>query len=294
MYDLINTKKLDVRRIATVIIILIISIVIINFFIIKSRKKMENKLNQNNILQVACQGIIFEDDEEDLTEKIKIFNGFSEEQIKIIENIYKDTGEKRVFLTFDDGPSKAVTPHILDILKKEKVKATFFVLGNNVEINQDLIKRAFQEGHYIANHGYSHVYSNIYKSKETVFDEYNKTEKAIQVALDNNDYHSNLFRFPGGSSGGKYNKLKQEAIEEFKKNNITYLDWNALSNDSAGAKTKEELMENIIKTVGEKKSVVILMHDAGDKISTYETLPEIIKYLREKGYKFQNIYDILE
>ena len=53
-------------------------------------------------------------------------------------------------------------------------------------------------------------------------------------------------------------------------------------------------MENIIKTVGEKKSVVILMHDAGDKISTYETLPEIIKYLREKGYKFQNIYDILE
>ena len=103
-----------------------------------------------------------------------------------------------------------------------------------------------------------------------------------------------MFRFPGGSNGGKYNKIKQEAKEELKNNKIAYLDWNALNSDSAGAKTKEELMENIINTVGDKNSVVILMHDAGDKVSTYETLPDVIKFLKEKGYKFQNIYDLLD
>ena len=78
-----------------------------------------------------------------------------------------------------------------------------------------------------------------------------------------------------------------------KKNKIAYLDWNALSNDSAGAKTKEELIESIKNTVGNKQTVVILMHDAGNKILTYEVLPDIIKILKENGYIFKNIYDIL-
>ena len=103
-----------------------------------------------------------------------------------------------------------------------------------------------------------------------------------------------MFRFPGGSVGGKYNQIKQEAKEVLKQNNVAFLDWNALSNDSAGAHTKEDIMDNITKTVGEKNNVVILMHDASDKILTYEMLPELISYLREKGYKFQTIYDLLD
>ena len=71
------------------------------------------------------------------------------------------------------------------------------------------------------------------------------------------------------------------------------MDWNALSQDAAGAKTKEELIQNTIQTIGSKNSVVILMHDAADKILTYEVLPTIIQYLRENGYTFMNLYDIL-
>ena len=103
----------------------------------------------------------------------------------------------------------------------------------------------------------------------------------------------NYLGFQGGSYGGKYSAIKTEAREELKKNNIAYLDWNAVNNDSAGAKTKEELIENVKNTVGNKHSVVILMHDAGNKTLTYETLPDIINYFKENGYIFKTIYDIL-
>ena len=219
---------------------------------------------------------------------------FTEEQMQIIENIYNaPEGEKRVFLTFDDGPTQAVTPFILDLLKQENIKATFFVLGNRVKANPELIKREFEEGHYIANHGHTHKYSTIYQNPQTVLDEYNYTEQCIQEALGINNFNSKVFRFPGGSNGGYYNSIKQEAKELLKENNIAYLDWNCLSKDAEGANTKEQLLQNVIDTAGTKNSLVILMHDASDKILTYETLPEVIKYLRENGYTFMNLYDIL-
>jgi len=65
-------------------------------------------------------------------------------------------------LTFDDGPTTSVTPKILDILKEENVKATFFVIGKSAEEHPEIVKRAYDEGHYIANHGYSHNYKSIY------------------------------------------------------------------------------------------------------------------------------------
>ena len=77
-------------------------------------------------------------------------------------------------------------------------------------------------------------------------------------------------------------------------NNIAYIDWNALNSDAAGAKTKEAIIESTKQTVGTKNSAVILMHDAGDKILTYEALPEIIAYLKEQGYTFKNFYSIIK
>ena len=84
-----------------------------------------------------------------------------------INNIYK-SDEKIAYLTFDDGPSKEITPKILDVLKAEDVTATFFVLGSRVELNPSLVQREFNEGHFIANHGYSHKYSQIYSSVENI------------------------------------------------------------------------------------------------------------------------------
>lgn len=295
MYDLIirRNKKNKLKIFINVLLLLLC------IFTIRSCIVNKDKNNMNaypNAIQVASQDFdvqIQAINNKEKEETIKNTRITTSQQVDNILNIYKNTGEKRVFLTFDDGPSKTVTPLILDLLKKENIKATFFLLGSRVEYNPDLVKRAYDEGHYIANHGYSHQYSSIYSSIDSILDEYNKTEQCIQKALGDSNYHSNLFRYPGGSNGGKYNKLKQEAKEVLKQNQIAYLDWNALSNDAAGAKTKEELINNIKSTVGGKSSVVILMHDASDKILTYETLPDVISFLREQGYKFETIYDII-
>ena len=255
----------------------------------------EENENQNNAIEVLNQN-----QENQLQEKQKIEENKKKAQskdegkfVKNVNNIYNGQEGKRVFLTFDDGPSKAVTPYILDKLKEHNIKATFFVLGNRVKSNPELVKRAYDEGHYIANHSYSHKYSSIYKSYNTIIEEYNKTEKEIQKALGDSSYSSNLFRFPGGSSGGEYNSIKKNIKKELKKDNIAYLDWNALTNDAAGANTKEKIMKNLKETVGEKDNVVVLMHDAPDKILTYETLEEVITYLKDKGYTFKNMYDLM-
>ena len=210
-----------------------------------------------------------------------------------IGNIYnKDS--KIAYLTFDDGPSETVTPLILDVLKKENIKATFFVLGTNVKKNSDILKRAYEEGHYIANHGYSHNYSNMYKNAKNVLDEYNKTEKLISQALDNKDYKSNLFRFPGGSTGGKYEKIKSEAGKLLNNNGILYIDWNVLTGDSQGANTKEKILKNVKKYTKDKGNIVVLMHDSSSKILTYEVLEDIIEYLKNQGYTFENFYSIMQ
>lgn len=219
--------------------------------------------------------------------------GLTQVRIDNVKNIYQN-GEKIVYLTFDDGPSKTVTPLILDILKQNNIKATFFVLGSRVDLNKDIVKRAYDEGHYIANHGYSHIYSKIYQSPEYVVEEYYQCEYEIKNAIGNENYTSHLFRFPGGSTGGKYEELKQTAAQYLLDNQAVYVDWNCLTDDSAGAKTKESLVNNLIATSKEKNNLVILMHDAGDKILTYEVLQEVIDYLKNEGYTFKNFYDVIK
>lgn len=212
-----------------------------------------------------------------------------------VENIYNGMEGKRVFLTFDDGPSKAVTPHILDTLKENNIKATFFLLGSRVKLNPDLVKREYDEGHYIANHGYSHQYSSIYSSVQSVIDEYNKTDIAIKNALGNPNYNTLLFRFPGGSSGGPYDSLKRQAKGTLESMGIASTNWNCLNGDAeAVGRTKEELVKRLYETASEWDSLVVLMHDADDKQTTVDALPEIIEHYLAEGYTFKNYYDIFK
>ena len=210
-----------------------------------------------------------------------------------IKNIYhSDT--KRAFLTFDDGPS-SVTPTILDILKNENIKATFFVLGSRVEAMPSMVKRMYDEGHFIANHGYSHVYENIYASPESVLDEYTKCNNAVINAIGEQDYESHLFRFPGGLAGGKYADTKLAAKELLNQNNVVNVDWNALNGDGETNNLSIEFeLERLKNTTEGKNSVVILMHDAPVKQVTSEALPQIISYLREQGYEFKSFYDVIK
>lgn len=297
-YETIDIKpKLNKKKVILLILIVLTIIAVsvyAGIYFYKKNKENQKTKEQEEITKIKIEEENqIQEEERKEQERLKNSEPFTEEQIEKIENIYNLSEGKNAFLTFDDGPTQSVTPLILDLLKQENIKATFFVLGNRAKANPELIKREFDEGHYIANHGYSHKYSEIYQNTQTVLDEYNYTESCIQEALENPDYHSRLFRFPGGSVGGYYNSIKKEAIGTLKEQGIAYLDWNSLSKDAEGAKTKEELFQNLIDTVGEKQNVVILMHDAADKILTYETLPDVIQYLRDNGYQFKTIYDIL-
>lgn len=304
--EAVKTKR---KRLVVIyiIVLLLVLLVSIGLGIFAAKKVNENKQNENyNIISSenntkniisnleSSSNVNINQNTSNTEIKEDIKNNQSKEKfVENVDDIYNGEEGKRVFLTFDDGPSISVTPHILDTLKKYNIKATFFVLGNRVSDNAELIKREYNEGHYIANHGYSHRYDKIYASSKNVLKEYNKTEQEIKKALGDENYSSNLFRFPGGSIGGEYDKIKEKAKIDLERNQIAYLDWNALTNDAAGAYTKEKIIKNLKKTVENKNNVVVLMHDAPDKILTYETLEDIIKYLQEKGYSFKNMYDLM-
>ena len=238
------------------VIVMTISIIVS----VKSKNKENADLANNNPNSNQTQNEIVpekkhmqiakHDFEQIKTKFVPKANPNAQEQIT---NIYYSE-EKVAYLTFDDGPSKNITPQVLDILKQENVPATFFVLGSRVELYPDLLKREYDEGHYIANHGYSHKYSQIYTSKDTVFEEYVKCENAIRNALNNQAYNSYLFRFPGGSSGGRYAGVKAEAKELLRNDGVNYTNWNCLTGDAEGKTTPEALMGCLQETMqGDRK-----------------------------------------
>lgn len=279
----IARKYRNIRR----VIILSFIIIVFIYTILALNYVYAHKKNAQIISDYLKIAEIIKEEEQKNQETL-----LTQEGIEKIKQIYK-TETKQVFLTFDDGPSKKVTIPILNLLKEQEIKATFFVLGSRVELYPETVKRAYEEGHYIANHGYSHKYSQIYESASSVLDEYNKTNQAVKNAIGNQEYNTNIFRFPGGSVGGKYQNIKEEAKQLLEQNNIATVDWNALTGDTEGLKTEEELLSRLKETVQNKTSVVILMHDAGDKTYTYSALPEVIEYLKQEGYEFKNFYDII-
>lgn len=269
-------------------------------------------LSMNNIIKVIKAGQVYKEYEAQLIaiqkkeEEKKLAEEAEKERIrqskipkltevgrKNMDCIYK-SDIKRAFLTFDDGPS-SVTSQILDILKQENVKATFFVLGAKVKEKPEIVKRMYDEGHYIANHGYSHSYSAIYASPQSVLNEFNQCNEVVKEAIGVPEYNSHLFRFPGGLAGGTYADIKSQAKQLLNENDILNIDWNALTGDAEITKpTAEYEMQRLSQTVGDKNSVVILMHDAPTKKVTADTLPQIILYLRERGYEFKNFYEVIK
>ncbi len=191
--------------------------------------------------------------------------------------------EKVAYLTFDDGPSRNVTPQILDILREYDVKATFFVTGIAAKDNRDIVKRAYSEGHAIGNHSYSHNYKYLYSNINNFLIDMKKNEDILKDIL-GSDFEVKLARLPGGSYGEKkapYNR----AIE---KKGYKSIDWNALTGDAEGHHiSKDRLVQRLKNTSKGKDEVIVLMHDLGTKQTTVSALPEIIEYLKSEGYEFR-------
>ena len=200
--------------------------------------------------------------------------------------------EKIAYLTFDDGPS-LVTSKILDILNKENVKASFFVICKSVEAHPEIVKRAYDEGHYIANHTYSHNNSILYKSSESFLNEIKKTDIAIGKAIGVDGYSSSIFRFPNGFMSPQYKAKKKEMAKLLSQMNYAYIDWNCLNNDSIKKYTSSQLLNNLKKSSKNKNTLVILMHDTKDVSNSSLALEDSIEYLKSEGYSFRNFYSIV-
>ena len=188
--------------------------------------------------------------------------------------------QKTVYLTFDDGPS-VNTDRILDILKEYDVKATFFVVGKTDERSLAAYRRIVEEGHTLGMHSYSHKYGEIYQSKETFIEDLTELQEYL---YDVTGVWSRYYRFPGGSSNTVSRTDIQELIAWLNDNGITYYDWNITSGDAvSGQLSKQTIINNCVSRIGGEDECVILMHDAAEKNSTVEALPEIISQLRMRG-----------
>lgn len=201
-----------------------------------------------------------------------------------------DTEEnlKKVYLTFDDGPS-ANTDEILDILARYHVKATFFVVGKTDEVSRAAYKRIVEEGHTLGMHSYSHVYDSVYSSREAFEEDMLRLQSYLYQET---GISSCYYRFPGGSSNTISHIDMQEFIACLHERGVEYYDWNVSNGDGAGKILDvDTLVENVMKDVDKFQTPMVLMHDDANKHSTVESLETIIQKLTEQGYVLRSIDD---
>ena len=189
----------------------------------------------------------------------------------------EDTGVRKVYLTFDDGPSSN-TNRILDILAEYDVKATFFVVGKEEEEYQALYKRIVDEGHTLAMHSYSHKYNEIYQSLESYSADLSKLQEFL---YDTTGVWCRYCRFPGGSSNTVSRVDMHELIAYLDEQDMYYFDWNISSGDAMNSSiSPEEIIRNCTAKLKNYDEAIILMHDASEKNSTVRALPELIEKIQ--------------
>ncbi|MDZ7959374.1 MAG: polysaccharide deacetylase family protein [Aulosira sp. DedQUE10] len=189
-------------------------------------------------------------------------------------------GQKVIALTFDDGPWPESTAKVLDILKKNDIKATFFVVGQNVKNFPDLLKRVVAEGHTVANHTWHHWYH--FMNPQTAAYEIDHT---TDIIFQTTGVKTNMFRPPGG--------MMHNGVAAYAKNSkYALIMWSSDSMDYSRPSVPR-LINNVFREA--KPGGIVLMHDGGgNRSQTVEALPTIIANFRKQGYSFVTIPELLE
>lgn len=186
-------------------------------------------------------------------------------------------GYRKVYLTFDDGPSPN-TDKILDILNQYSVKGTFFVVRRDGRNCERMYRRIVDEGHSLGMHSCTHVYRDLYANKESFLSDTTELRNFLYMVT---GVESDIYRFPGGSSN-KVSKADMhvfaDALEE---EGIVFFDWNVSSKDASGVKqSKDSIVKNVTSRITAYDEVIVLFHDLDSKDTTVEALPEIIEYIQ--------------
>ena len=189
----------------------------------------------------------------------------------------EEENRKKIYLTFDDGPSSN-TDEILDILRAYDVKATFFVVGKTDETSRKAYRRIVEEGHTLGMHSYSHSYADIYDSEEDFQADMKKLQEYLYELT---GVWPRYYRFPGGSSNTVSSIDMQKLADWLTDQGITYFDWNVASGDAVSKELlADTLTANCLAGIANQQNCVVLMHDAAGKHTTVEALPEIISQIR--------------
>ena len=269
-------KKMILWTIALAILIPVIGCILLSVRVFQLKKQVAVLTEQlpTEEMQEEASGVY---ETTKVEESVRDTETKAEEPAKI--NPVKSSG-KKVYLTFDDGPSSN-TDQILDILKDYDVKATFFVVGKTDERSVKAYQRIVEEGHTLAMHSYSHKYDEIYESKEAFARDLNSLQEYLYEIT---GVWPRIYRFPGGSSNTVSKVDMQELIEYLTDIGITYFDWNVASGDAVSRTLPAEtIVNNCLSGIEKQKESVILMHDASNKETTIEALPQIIEAIQEQG-----------
>lgn len=187
---------------------------------------------------------------------------------------------KTMYLTFDDGPSVENTGKVLDILRERNIKATFFLVGENVRRHPEMARQIVAEGHTIGIHCDNHDYDALYESVDSYVADF---EKARQTVYEATGVETNLFRFPGGSVNAYNQKTGKAIVREMTARGYIYYDWNASLEDAVTDPDPKQLIENGVSTTLGRKKVVLLAHDVVG--STGLCLEELLDRLPEYEMK---------
>lgn len=194
----------------------------------------------------------------------------------------QNIGEKVIYLTFDDGPS-VITNKILDILKEKDVKATFFLIGNQIVGFEDTVKKIHKEGHSVGLHTYTHKFKRIYRNNDNFIKEMTDCRNEINKITGTNP---NIIRFPGGSR----KRLNNEFLNKLHKDNFKIYDWNVQVSDGIKPKTpSSKLFREATKDTASISPIILLMHCDYMHKNTCTALPKIIEYYKQQGYVFKPI-----
>ncbi|HSD13876.1 MAG TPA: polysaccharide deacetylase family protein [Flavobacterium sp.] len=209
--------------------------------------------------------------------------------------------ERKIYLTFDDGPTPEATEWILDVLKKHNIKATFFCIGDNIRKYPDLFLKIISEGHHIGNHSYNHLQGwktnnkeylenirlceeeinlRIQKAKQHLEEE-KKAEPENWTAINKLSAFPRIFRPP-------YGKIRLSQSSLLRKNGYRIIMWDVLSADFDNRITPEKCLSNVVKNT--TQGSIIVFHDSKKAFSNVAyALPKAIEILKEKGFQFATI-----
>lgn len=189
------------------------------------------------------------------------------------------TPQKQIAISFDDGPAKDYTPHILRILKEHEVKAAFFCIGKRIKENEQLLKQVHEEGHIIGNHSYSHdLWFDLFSSKK-MYDDLQMMNAVTEKAIGKKP---KLFRPPYGVT----NPNLKRAIRQGK---YITIGWNIRSMDTV-IKDAQRLLAKV--TASLKPGAVVLFHDTSK--STLEILSVFIQHAKDMGYEIVRLDELLK